>query len=150
MCIRDSNEANKEKEMQWFGQESFLDAESKGPLTDKIYIDALAASKKAAGENGIDAVLKEHKLDAIIAPTGQPAYTTDWLNGDHFTGGSSTPAAVAGYPAITLPVGFVNELPVGITFMGTAWSEPVLLRIAYAFEQLSKHRKPPKFIDSLK
>jgi len=148
--IIDFNEANKEKEMPWFGQESFLDAESKGPLTDNIYLDALAASKKAAGENGIDAVLKEHKLDAIIAPTGQPAYTTDWLNGDHFTGGSSTPAAVAGYPAITLPVGFVNELPVGITFMGTAWSEPVLLRIAFAFEQLSKHRKPPKFIESLK
>jgi amidase len=148
--IIEFNEANKEKEMPWFGQESFFDAESKGPLTDKIYLDALAASKKAACENGIDAVMKEHKLDAIIAPTGQPAYTTDWINGDHFTGGSSTPAAVAGYPAITLPAGFVNELPVGITFMGTAWSEPTLIKLAFAFEQITKHRKAPKFINSIK
>jgi amidase len=144
------NEANKDKEMPWFGQETFIEAESKGALTDKTYLDALAESKKAAGENGIDATMKENKLDAILAPTGQPAYTTDWLNGDHFAGGSSSPAAVAGYPAITLPAGFINELPVGITFMGTAWSEPTLLKIAYSFEQLTKHRKAPKFIDSIR
>ena len=109
----------------------------------------MAKSKKAAGEDGIDATLKEHKLDVLVAPTGQPAFTTDWLNGDHFMGGSSTPAAVAGYPAITLPMGFINELPVGITFMGTAWSEPILISIAYAFEQLTQQRKAPKFIKSI-
>jgi amidase len=144
------NEANKEKEMPWFGQETFIEAEAKGPLTDKAYLDALASSKKAAGEDGIDTTFREHKLDAIMAPTMGPAYTTDWLNGDHITGDSSTPAAVAGYPAITLPAGFINELPIGLTFMGTAWSEASLIRIAYAYEQLTKHRKAPKFIDSIR
>jgi amidase len=144
------NENNKEKEMPWFGQETFIEAEKRGPLTDKVYLDALAASKKAAGEDGLEATLKEHKLDAIMAPTGGPAYTTDWVNGDHFSGGSSTPSAVAGYPAITLPAGFIYELPVGITFMGAAWSEPTLIRIAFAFEQATKARKAPTFIESIR
>jgi amidase len=143
------NEANREKEMPWFDQELFLMAEQKGPLTDKVYLDALSAMKRAAGKEGIDAVMQEHKLDALIAPTGGPAWTSDLVNGDHYSGGSSTPAACAGYPAITVPAGFVHGLPVGITFMGGAWSEPVLLRLAYAFEQASGHRRMPGFLSRL-
>jgi amidase len=143
------NEAHKDTEMPWFGQELFLMAEEKGPLTDKVYLDALAAMKRAAGENGIDALLRKNRLDAIIAPTGGPAWTTDHVNGDHYSGGSSTPSACAGYPAITVPAGFVHHLPVGITFMGAAWSEPVLLRLAYAFEQATGHRKMPEFLPHL-
>ena len=144
------NEKNKDKEMPWFGQETFIAAEAKGGLTDKAYTDALAKCREGARKKGIDATLGEHKLDAIIAPTGSPAWPTDWINGDHFTGGSSSPAAVAGYPAITVPAGFVDQLPVGITFMGTAWSEPVLIRLAYAYEQKSLNRKAPTFIPTLK
>lgn len=144
------NEKNKDKEMPWFGQETFLAAEAKGELTDKAYTDALAKCREGARQKGIDATLHEHKLDAIIAPTGSPAWPTDWINGDHFTGGSSSPAAVAGYPAITVPAGFVDALPVGITFMGTAWSEPVLIRLAYAYEQKSGNRKAPGFLQTLK
>lgn len=140
------NDAHHEREMPWFGQELFLMAEQKGPLTDKAYLDALAAMKLAAGKNGIDAVMQKHELDALIAPTGGPAWTTDLVNGDHYSGGSSTPAACAGYPAITVPAGFVHGLPVGITFMGSAWSEPVLLRLAYAFEHASGHRRMPGFL----
>jgi amidase len=139
------NEANKDKEMPWFGQDIFLSAEKKGPLTDKAYTKALENLKKYAGKDGIDATLQKHRLDAIIAPTGGPAWNTDWVNGDHSTGGSSSPAACAGYPAITVPAGFVSGLPIGITFMGTAWSEPVLIRLAYAFEQATRHRKMPEF-----
>jgi amidase len=143
------NEANRSREMSWFEQEIFLQAEEKGPLTDKAYNDALVNLKRIAGKEGIDATLQKHKLDAIIAPTGGPAWNTDWVNGDHFSGGSSSPAACAGYPAITVPAGFVSGLPVGITFMGTAWSEPVLLRLAYAFEQATKHRKAPGFLPTV-
>jgi amidase len=143
------NEANRDREMPWFEQEIFLQAEEKGPLTDKAYTDALDNLKRIAGKEGIDATLQKHKLDAIIAPTGGPAWNTDWVNGDHYSGGSSSPAACAGYPAITVPAGFVSGLPVGITFMGTAWSEPVLLRLAYAFEQATKHRKAPGFLSTI-
>jgi amidase len=143
------NEANRNREMSWFEQEIFHQAEEKGPLTDKAYNDALVNLKRIAGKEGIDATLQKHKLDAIIAPTGGPAWNTDWVNGDHFSGGSSSPAACAGYPAITVPAGFVSGLPVGITFMGTAWSEPVLLRLAYAFEQATKHRKAPGFLPTV-
>jgi amidase len=97
-------------------------------------------------KEGIDAIMDKHKLDALIAPTGGPAWTTDLINGDHFTGGSSTPAAVAGYPSVSVPAGFVFGLPVGISFFGRAWSEPVLIRLAYAFEQGTKFRKPPHFL----
>lgn len=142
------NEANREKEMPWFGQELFLMAEE-GQLTGKQYLDALAAMKLAAGKNGIDAVMEKHQLDALIAPTGGPAWTTDPVNGDHYSGGSSTPAACAGYPAITVPAGFVHGLPVGITFIGTAWTEPVLIRLAFAYEQASGHRKMPGFLPRL-
>ena len=143
------NEANRAKEMPWFGQEIFISAEEKGPLTDKAYTEALANLKRLAGKEGIDATLQKYNLDAIIAPTGGPAWNTDWVNGDHFSGGSSSPAACAGYPAITVPAGFVHGLPVGITFMGTAWSEPMLIKLAFAFEQATKFRKAPGFIPSI-
>ncbi|MBN1791544.1 MAG: amidase [Bacteroidales bacterium] len=143
------NEQNRDREMPWFGQEIFIMAEEKGPLTDKVYLDALENMKRLAGKEGIDATLQQSGLDAIIAPTGGPAWTTDWINGDHFIGGSSTPAACAGYPAITVPAGFVHGLPVGITFMGSAWSEPTLLKLAFAFEQATLYRKAPEFRTTL-
>jgi amidase len=139
------NEANKDTEMPWFGQELFIMAEKKGPLTDKDYLKKVSDLKRLAGKEGIDAVLRKNKLDAIIAPTGGPSWTTDWINGDHFSGGSSAPAACAGYPAITVPAGFISGLPVGITFMGAAWSEPVLIKLAYAFEHATKHRRAPEY-----
>jgi amidase len=143
------NEANREREMPCFGQELFLQAQEKGPLTDKGYLDALAKNRRLSREEGLDAVLGQHKLDAIVAPTGGPAWLTDCVTGDHFGGGSSTPPAVAGYPAITVPCGFSFGLPVGITFMGRAWSEPVLVRLAYAYEQATKWRKAPGYLASL-
>jgi len=91
-------------------------------------------------------MMNTNNLDALIAPTGSPAWKTDLILGDHFVGGSSSLAAIAGYPAITVPMGFVNELPVGITFFGRAWSEPVLIELAYSYEQVSLHRKPPQYI----
>jgi len=139
------NEKNQQREMPFFGQELFLLAQEKGPLTDKIYLDALAHGKKRAGAEGIDAVMDAKRLDALMAPTGSPAYPTDWVNGDHFLGASSSPAAVAGYPNITVPCGFYMGLPLGISFFGRAFSEPVLLRIAYAYEQASQARRPPEF-----
>ncbi|HXH61141.1 MAG TPA: amidase, partial [Fimbriimonadaceae bacterium] len=143
------DEENKDKEMPFFGQEVFLMAQEKGPLTEQKYIDALEANHRLSRDEGIDAVVKEHKVDAIIAPTGGPAWTTDLINGDHFTGGSSTPAAVSGYPAITVPAGFVRGLPIGITFFGPAWSEATLIKLAYAFEQETKVRNAPKFLPTL-
>lgn len=143
------NEANADREMPYFGQEIFLDAEEKGPLTDPEYLEAVALARRLSREEGIDAVMDEHRLDAIIGPTGGPAWRTDLVNGDHFGGSSSSPAAISGYPNITVPAGFVFGLPVGISFFGRAWSEPVLLRIAYAFEQATKHRRAPGFLPSL-
>jgi len=139
------NEENKDREMTCFGQELFIQAQEKGPLTDPAYRDALEKNRRLSRLEGIDAVMDAHQLDAVVAPTGGPAWTTDCVNGDHFGGGSSTPAAVAGYPNITVPAGEVFGLPVGISFIGRAWSEPVLLRLAYAFEQGTRHRKPPAF-----
>ena len=141
------NEENKDREMPYFGQDLFLRAEEKGPLTDNAYVEALEKNRRLSRAEGIDAVMNEHTLDAIVAPTGGPAWTTDCVNGDHFGGGSSTPAAVAGYPSITVPAGAVFGLPVGISFIGRAWSEPVLLRLAYAYEQATRHRTPPRFLD---
>jgi amidase len=143
------NESEKNKEMPWFGQDIFKLAEEKGDLASEEYLKALADSKRLAQAEGIDKVMKEHNLDAIIAPTNGPAWTIDWVNGDHFSGSSSSYPAIAGYPNITLPMGFVRGLPVGISFFGRAWSEPVLLKIAYAFEQASKHRKAPGFMESM-
>jgi amidase len=143
------NERNKEAEMPWFGQDIFLLAQKKGDLSSEEYLKALAESKRLAGKDGIDKVMEEHGLDAIIAPTNGPAWTIDWVNGDHFSGSSSSYPAISGYPNITVPMGFVRGLPVGISFFGKAWSEPVLIRIAYAFEQASKLRTPPGFPDKI-
>jgi amidase len=143
------NEKNKDKEMPYFGQELFIKAEAKGPLTSAAYKKALAKDLRMSRKEGIDAVMEKHKLDALVAPTGSPAWTTDLINGDHFTGGSSTPPAVAGYPNINVPAGFVFGLPVGISFFGRAWSEPVLIKLAYAFEQATKFRKPPQFLPAV-
>jgi len=137
------NEREKAREMPYFGQELLIRAQKKGPLTSPAYRTARAACRSLAREQGIDFVLKQHRLDAIVAPTGSPAWTTDLVNGDHFTGASSTPAAVAGYPSIAVPAGQAFGLPVGISFIGTAWSEPKLIALAYAYEQATKHRRAP-------
>jgi amidase len=147
--IIEFNKNNGDREMPWFGQEIFEKAEAKGDLTTEEYLTALKDSKKYAGKEGIDAVIEENNLDAIIAQTNGPAWTIDWVNGDHFSGGSSSPAAISGYPNVTVPMGFVHGLPVGISFFGKAWSEPTLLKIAYAFEQATKHRKAPGFLRTL-
>jgi amidase len=144
------NEQNKEKEMPYFGQDLFLKAQEKGPLSEKEYVDALNANYKLSRDQGIDAVMDKFHLDAIVAPTGGPAWLTDLVDGDHSAGGSSNAAAVAGYPNINVPAGFIFELPVGISFFGRAWSEPVLLKIAYGFEQVVKARKPPEFLEGVK
>src|SRR5438105_12380296 len=143
------NDAHKDQVMPWFGQELLIQAQAKGPLSEKKYRDALAKDLKMSRTDGIDATMSKYKLDAIIAPTGGPAWPTDLINGDHFTGGSSTPAAVAGYPNINVPAGFSHNLPIGISFFGRAFSEPVLIRIAYAYEQATKHRRAPTFIPTL-
>ncbi|HJS73188.1 MAG TPA: amidase, partial [Vicinamibacteria bacterium] len=143
------NEANREREMPYFEQELFFRAEAKGPLTEKTYLDAVARNHRLAREEGIDKAMREHRLSAIVAPTGGPAWTTDLVNGDHFSGGSSSFAAIAGYPDITVPAGDVQGLPVGISFFGGAWQEPALLGIAYAFEQATKFRRKPGFLASV-
>jgi amidase len=144
--IIEFNDKNAAKEMPYFGQENFLAAEEKGPLTTKEYVEAIAKNHELAGKEGIDKVMDKHKLDAIVAPTGGPAWLTDIVNGDSFGGGSSEFAAVAGYPNINVTAGFDFGLPVGISFFGRAWSEPVLIKLAYAFEQATKFRKAPRFL----
>jgi amidase len=139
------NERHADREMPFFGQEIFHMAEAKGPLTDKEYLEALETCRVLSRDQGIDAALGQHRLDALIAPTGGPAWTTDLVNGDHFTGGSSTAPAVAGYPNLTVPAGFISGLPVGISFIGGAWSEPRLISLAFAFEQATHRRRPPGF-----
>ena len=135
-------------ELAFYNQRYLEMAQEKGPLEDEEYQTALAEMMRLSREEGIDRVMNELNLQAIIAPTGSPAWQTDWVNGDHFQLGSSSPAARAGYPNITVPMGFVDELPVGISFFGQAWTEPLLLEIAYAFEQGTKHRKAPRFLDN--
>jgi amidase len=139
------NNEHRDSEMPYFGQETFIASEKRGTLTDPTYLKARTTCRALARAQGIDFVLRLHHLDAIVAPTGSPAWTTDLVNGDHFTGASSTPAAVAGYPSITVPAGYAFGLPVGISFIGTAWSEPKLIALAYAYEQATKHRVAPKF-----
>jgi amidase len=139
------NEREKDREMPFFGQEIFLSAQKKGPLTSPAYRRALTTCRSRARALGIDGVMTRLKLDAIVAPTGSPAWPTDLVNGDHFLGASSSPSAVAGYPSVTVPAGFARGLPVGLTFIGRAWSESRLIALAYAYEQSTKHRRAPTF-----
>lgn len=143
------NEANAERELRWFGQEIFLQAEATGGTADPAYAEALATSKRLA-QDGIDQTLERFDLDAIFSLTASPPWTTDLVNGDHFLLGSSTPAAVAGYPNITVPAGFsFGELPVGVNFIGRRWAEPTLLKLAYGYEQGTHHRHAPRFLPTL-
>ncbi len=129
--------------MPYFGQDIFLKANEKGPLTDEAYIKAPRENRLLSREEGIASTVRENELDAIIAPAGGPPRLTDLVNGDHHAGGSSSPAAVAGYPNITLPAGYVHGLPVGISFFAGAYQEPTLLKLAFAFEQAAQVRQPP-------
>jgi amidase len=137
---------NTDREMAFFGQETVEQAAKKGPLTDKAYLDALAKCRELMRDKGIDAVLSAHKLDALIALTNGPAHLTDLVNGDSFSGSSSSPAAVAGFPTITLPAGYVFGLPVGVSLIGKAWSEPELIRLAFGLEQALGKRQVPRLL----
>jgi amidase len=147
--IIEFNDRNRSKEMPYFGQDLFVKAESKGPLTEKAYLDALAKNHQLARTEGIDAVMDKNHLDALIGPTGGPAWLTDLVNGDHSAGGSSNSAAVAGYPNINVTAGYISGLPVGISFFGRAWSEPTLIKLAYSFEQATKARQAPRFLPTI-
>jgi amidase len=139
------NEREKARELPFFGQELFLMAQQTAGLSAPVYRTQLATCRTLSRAQGLDAVLTRLRLDALVAPTGVPAWTTDLVTGDHFLGASSTPAAVAGYPSITVPAGAIDGLPVGISFIGAAWSEPRLIALAYAYEQATRHRRPPAF-----
>jgi amidase len=144
--IIEFNNSHASEEMHYFKQELFIKAEEKGELTDKDYLAALENNHRLTRDEGIDAVMDKYNLDALVSPTDSPAWMTDLIDGDHFLGGSSSLAAVAGYPHITVPAGFVFGLPIGISFFGRAWSEPVLLNIAYGFEQKAQARRKPGFL----
>lgn len=146
--LKDLIEFNKNDsvELRYFNQKVLIAAELKGDLESPDYKKAIKKMLIATRENGIDKMMNDNKLDALMSPTGAPAWKTDLILGDHFVGGNSSLAAIAGYPAITVPIGFVDNLPVGVTFFGKAWSEPVLIEIAYSYEQGTRHRKTPKFL----
>jgi amidase len=139
------NREHRTQEMPYFEQELFERAQAKGPLSEKAYLDARARCVRLSRAEGIDAVIKEHRVQAIVAPTAGPAPLNDYILGDPNWPGCTTPPAVAGYPHVTVPAGFVHSLPVGLSFFGNAWSEPVLLKLAYAFEQATKARRQPTF-----
>ena len=147
--IIDFNDRNRQKEMPYFGQDLFVKAQSKGPLSEKEYLEAVEKNHQLARTEGIDALMDKYHLDAIVAPTGGPAWLTDLVNGDHSAGGSSNAAAVAGYPNVNVTAGFLSGLPVGISFFGRAWSEPTLIKMAYSFEQAIKARQAPRFLNSI-
>ncbi|MCU0460585.1 MAG: amidase [Bacteroidales bacterium] len=146
--IKDLIEFNKKDtvELRYFDQKILIDAEKKGDLNSPEYLIAIEKCRKATRDEGIDKMMNAAGLDAIILPTGSPAWKTDLLNGDHYVGGSSSLAAIAGYPAITIPMGFIDDLPVGITFVGRAWSEPLLIEVAYSYEQATQYRKAPEYL----
>lgn len=144
--VIDFNEKNRDRTMPFFGQDLLIKSQAKGPLTERKYLQALRKNHLLTRSQGIDLVLRQKRLDALVAPTGGPAWPTDLINGDHFTGGYSSASAVSGYPHITVPAGYIFGLPVGISFFGGAYSEPTLIKIAYAFEQGTKARRVPKFL----
>ena len=143
------NQQHRQQELPYFGQEYLERAQQKGGLETPAYRDALANNHRYARAEGIDRVMREHQLDALVAPTGGPAWLTDFVNGDHFTGSFSSPAAVAGYPHITVPAGYVHGLPVGLSFVGAAYSDAALIRMAYSYEQATLHRRAPQFPPSV-
>ena len=143
------NEQYKDREMPWFGQEILEMANLKGDLNEKEYLEALAKSKKLSGKLGIDYTLKKYNVDVLMAPTNGPAWNIDLVNGDNYGGGSSQPAAVSGYPNITVPAGFVHSLPIGISFFAEAFSEEKLIQLAYSYEQNTLHRRAPEFYSTI-
>ena len=143
------NEAHAEQELLYFGHDLMVKAQNTTSLEDQGYLDALAENRRMAREEGIDAVMNAHRLDALVMPTTGPAWCIDLINGDHHLGSSAQPAALAGYPAITVPAGYTFELPIGITFMGCAYSEPTLIRLAYAFEQAARARHAPRYLPTI-
>ncbi len=138
-----------DEELKFFDQKHLEHAVTLEGLDNEKYLEALETMHRLSREEGIDKFMEKYRLDAIVTPTGSPAWKTDMINGDHYLGGSSSPAAISGYPSITLPMGFVEELPVGISFTGRAWTEALLLEMAYAYEQATQHRRSPKFLKTL-
>jgi amidase len=145
-----ANERIPNQELKYFGQELLIAAQAKSGLDSTEYLQALAKCRRMSRDEGIDATMAKHKLDAIFTSTDSPAWPTDWINADHFTGGSSTVPAVAGYPHITVPGGFVHGLPVGVSFFGGAFTEGKLFRMAHAFEQITKVRQKPRYLPTVR
>ena len=143
------NQREHAREMPWFGQELFERAVKKGPLTEAAYVTARAKCLKMARTDGLNALLSKHALDAVVWPSNQPAWLTDLLNGDHITGGNTTFAAVAGYPSLTVPMGALCELPIGLSFIGPPWSEGRLIGFAHAFERQTRARQAPRFLPTV-